>query len=109
METIDINSFKDALKHGATIFDTRPKPLFERDGLTGVDHLPLEQAQAGDLPNVSEDEAIYLICERGQVSELVGLYLEAAGFTQVFNVAGGMIAWRQTKLDAALQTDSVPE
>ena len=51
METIDIAHFKAALEHGATIFDTRPKPLFERDGLTGVEHLPLEQAQAADLPH----------------------------------------------------------
>jgi rhodanese-related sulfurtransferase len=54
-------------------------------------------AQAGDFPAVPRDEPVYLICERGQISELVGLYLKEAGFGEVYNVEGGMLAWRQLK------------
>ena len=57
--------------------------------------MSLEAVQAGELPDLPKDTPIYLLCERGQVSELVGLYLEAAGFENVHNVAGGITAWRE--------------
>ncbi len=94
LTTVDIMDFKKALAAGAAAFDTRSAAQFRKDGLPGLKHLSLEMAQAGDLPDIPKDEAVYLICERGQVSELVGLYLEAAGFKKVFNVGGGMNAWR---------------
>jgi rhodanese-related sulfurtransferase len=56
----------------------------------------LEAVQVGKLPEVPKERPIYLICERGLVSELVGLYLEAAGFEHVFNVEGGMQALRSS-------------
>ncbi len=78
----------------AVLFDTRPKARFAEDGLPQARHLTLEEVQAGALPELPQDQPLYLICERGQVSELVGLYLEAAGFQEVYNIAGGMAAWR---------------
>jgi len=95
MKSTDIATFAAALERGATVFDTRSYAQYQQDGLAGSEHLPLEQVQAGSLPSVPPENAVYLICERGQVSELVGLYLEDAGFQHVVNVAGGMVAWRQ--------------
>lgn len=95
MKSTDVATLAEALERGATVFDTRSYAQYQQDGLAGSEHLPLERVQAGSLPSVPPDDTIYLICERGQVSELVGLYLEGAGFQHVFNVAGGMVAWRQ--------------
>lgn len=94
MRSVSVSEFLAAQAAGALVFDTRPLVLYRRDGLPGVGHLPLETVQAGRLPEVPKDTPIYLICERGVVSELVGYYLEAAGFTAVANVTGGMIAYR---------------
>ncbi len=76
---------------GGALFDTRPQPktVF---GLTPRP-LSLEAVGGGVLPELSPDTPVYLVCERGQVSELAGLYLEAAGFEHVFHLAGGMRAW----------------
>lgn len=76
---------------GGALFDVRPvpKPVF---GLTPK-RLNLAAVQRGELPEVAKDTPLYLVCERGQVSELVGLYLEAAGFIRVFHLAGGLRAW----------------
>lgn len=96
MREADVKQFEAARRGGAACFDTRTKGRFEEDGLPGTTHLDLADVQAGWLPPVAPDTPIYLICERGQTSELVGLYLEAAGFSDVHNVTGGMIAWRRS-------------
>ena len=94
VKQISAEDFVGLLKSGAHVFDTRTEAQFERDGLPDSRLLSLEQVQAGELPELAKGDSLYLICERGQVSELVGLYLEAAGFSQVYNVAGGFRALR---------------
>lgn len=76
---------------GGVLFDVRPHPktVF---GLT-PHHLSLDAVQRGDLPGLERETPVYLVCERGQVSELAGLYLGAAGFRRVFHLAGGTKAW----------------
>ena len=99
MRAVDIEQFLEELERGSAAFDVRTEAQHQRDGLPGTKVLSLEAVQAGDLPDVPKGEPIYLICERGQVSELAGLYLEAAGFGEVYNVAGGMTAWRSREQD----------
>jgi len=94
MNSVDIETFKEALVAGAAAFDTRPHSQFLLDAIPGVIPLALAEVQGGEMPKLPKDHPIYLICEHGYTSELVGLYLEAAGFTHVFNVQGGMVAWR---------------
>jgi rhodanese-related sulfurtransferase len=94
MKSLGLTEFLEIYRQGALVFDTRSLAQFQHDALTGVRHLPLEAVQAGELPDAEKDTPIYLICERGVISELVGHYLEAAGFTTIYNVAGGMIAYR---------------
>lgn len=94
MQSVDIEGLEKALSDGGTLFDTRSLVQQQRDGLPGRRPISLEEVQEGTLPDLPKDTPIYLICERGQISELVGLYLEEAGFSEVYNVEGGMMAWR---------------
>ena len=96
MQPVSIPTFLKELRKGATAFDTRPLTLFDQDSLPGLQHLTLEDVQSGNLPKVPKERPIYFICEKGLVSELVGLCLEAAGFEHVFNVDGGMRALRSS-------------
>ena len=96
MKSIAIAQLENLLETDAIIFDTRSDLLFKHDALKGAKQLTLEQVQAGDLPDLPKDCPIFLICEYGHISELVGLYLETAGFSDVSNVTGGMKAWRLT-------------
>lgn len=106
MKSVSIETFVEALKNDIHLFDTRPKAIFEHNGIAGSSHLTLEQIQKGKLPSVPKDEFIYLICHYGRISELAGLYLEAEGFLNVFNIAGGMLAWEayQRKLKRESET-----
>lgn len=95
MKSISAADFAERLLEGARVFDTRPLLQVERDPLPGAEHLSLERVQAGELPELAPDEPVYLVCERGMMSDLVGLYLEAAGMSEVYNVEGGLAAWRR--------------
>jgi len=95
VKNVDIHTFAAALAGGEPCFDTRSSAQFEQGSLPGVAHFSLEQIQAGALPELPPDTPIYLICERGVISELAGLCLEASGFSQVYNVEGGLVAWRK--------------
>lgn len=84
-----------AFRGGALFVDVRPAVLHRRDGLTGSRNLPLEVIQAGRTPSeLARDQPVYVVCERGQVSELAALYLEQDGFRQVHHVLGGLRALR---------------
>lgn len=84
-----------ALRAGARFVDVRSPRQHARDGLPGSRSLPLEAIQAGEVPDdLDRDAPVYLVCDRGAISELAGLYLEQAGFTVVANVRGGLLAIR---------------
>ena len=76
------------------LFDLRSADEVFADALPGSRPLSLTALQAGEVPDVSKDAPIYLVCERGAVSELAGLYLEAAGFSEVYSLSGGLRAYR---------------
>lgn len=101
MKTVSVADFAARLHEGAQVFDTRPPAQYDKDALPGARPLSLAAVQAGKLPDLALDEPIYLICERGMMSDLVGLYLEAAGFTAVYHVEGGMVAWRREGFEAS--------
>ncbi len=76
---------------GGVLLDVRPVPK----RIFGLEPTPLnlDALQRGELPELMRDTPVYLVCARGQVSELAGLYLETAGFTHVYHLAGGTKAW----------------
>jgi rhodanese-related sulfurtransferase len=97
MKQVDAYSLRQIITSGQimAVFDLRPPPTVQRESIPGAKVLSLEDLQNNHFPNLPKETSIYLICERGAISELAGLYLEAAGFTEVYNLAGGMIAWRE--------------
>jgi monothiol glutaredoxin len=79
-------------KQSLHIVDIRPLT----DDVLAVDtHTSLEAIQAGSLPEASRHTPILVICQYGRVSELAAAYLEAAGFREVYNLAGGVKAYQR--------------
>ena len=54
--------------------------------------MPLPSLDPGALP-WGKDEAIVLICRSGRRSIAAAQQLAAAGFTKLYNLRGGMMAW----------------
>lgn len=81
-----------AQKQPLYVVDIRP---LTDDVLTVDTHTSLEAIQASSLPDVVRDMPVLVICQYGRVSELAAAYLEAAGFGEVYNLAGGVQAYRR--------------
>jgi rhodanese-related sulfurtransferase len=99
MKQVDAYSLSQILASGQMIalFDLRAPVVVENESILGAQTLGLESLQQNHFPDLPKDTPIYLVCERGAVSELAGLYLETAGFTEVYNLAGGMIEWQKVR------------
>jgi|FLYL01.1.fsa_nt_gi rhodanese-related sulfurtransferase len=99
MREVTLEQFWAAAARGEACFDARR----EADApLAGAVRLTLADVQAGRLPDIDPSTPVYLVCEYGAMSELVGLYLEAAGFGEVRHVTGGL---RQMSEPQGLQAE----
>ncbi|MGH8930315.1 MAG: rhodanese-like domain-containing protein [Egibacteraceae bacterium] len=74
------------------LVDVRERWEFETAAIIGAHHLPL-----GELPNrfgeVPRDRPVVLHCHHGARSMQAACWLEAHGYTQLANLAGGIDAW----------------
>lgn len=79
------------------ILDVRTPREHAEVHVEGVRLLPL-----GQLDPVShlqgKSRAVYVLCRSGQRAERACAQLAGAGFEQVFNVEGGILAWEQAGL-----------
>jgi len=59
--------------------------------------LPLGHVQSMQIDDIEElkNQKIYFYCRSGNRSGQACLLLETMGFTDVVNVTGGMLAWKE--------------
>jgi rhodanese-related sulfurtransferase len=92
----------DSSRPAPVLLDVREPWELETAKLANIVAIPMR-----DIPSRSEeldDEAqIVCICHHGARSAQVGMFLESRGFTQVFNLFGGIDAWSK-QVDPTLPT-----
>ena len=81
----------------ALIIDVRERNEFEQERAAGVALVPISEfvARHEELP---KDRPLLMLCAAGSRSSSATMYLLQAGWTDVRNVTGGMLAWRQAGL-----------
>ena len=86
-------------KEKAIALDVREDKEFTAGKLPGALHIPLSQLKGrlGELDKYKE-RPIITYCTRGQKSRTAGAILGRAGFTKLFNLAGGHKAWKDAGL-----------
>ncbi len=81
------------------IVDVRERAEFEQERVdgAGVVLMPISEfvARHQELP---KDRPLLMLCAAGSRSSSATMYLLQAGWTDVRNVTGGMIGWRQANL-----------
>ena len=96
--SLAVNELSEKLKFGRhpLIVDVRNPDEFRLGHIAGAKLIPLTQLyrHLGELPKGRE---IICICASGSRSSSASKILAKEGFT-VFNVTGGMTAWRMAKL-----------
>ena len=87
-----------SMRHDLKILDVRDKSEWEEGHIEGATHIPyyfLEQR----LQELDNTQPLALICASGQRSSIACSLLQKHGFTQLFNVVGGMDAWDEAGLE----------
>jgi len=91
--SVDVDEAATRLDAGALLVDVRDQPEWDEARIPGAVHLPISTINDwyADLPS---DRDIVFQCHTGGRSGQVVLALAGqAGMTNVWNLAGGMVAW----------------
>ena len=97
MQPISVEEVKKRLDAGESLhlLDVR-EPHEHADFNIGGTLLPLGRIQLMDTDEIEpwKDEEVIVYCRSGNRSGQASMILETAGFTNVKNLTGGMMAWQ---------------
>ncbi|MDI9636515.1 rhodanese-like domain-containing protein [Kamptonema cortianum] len=93
---ISVKDLAKKLKAGETpvLLDVREEFELNISKLEGVTHI-MDEDVPSRLEELDPDKETVIICRTGRRSLAVAEYLISKGFTQVFNLEGGMNAWAE--------------
>jgi len=87
--------FETAPEHEYTIVDVRTASEQHKLGvLRGAVNIPLDELR-DRIDELDKNKKIYIHCARGLRGYLASLILNSNGFDQVYNIAGGFMAWEK--------------
>ncbi len=87
-----------SMRHDLKILDVRDKSEWEEGHIKGATHIPY-YFLVQRLHELDNTQPLALICASGQRSSIACSLLQKHGFTQLFNVVGGMEAWEQADFE----------
>ena len=87
-----------SMRHDLKILDVRDKSEWEEGHIKGATHIPY-YFLVQSLHELDNTQPLALICASGQRSSIACSLLQKHGFTQLFNVVGGMDAWNEAGLE----------
>jgi rhodanese-related sulfurtransferase len=90
------------MNQGATVLDVRSAEAFATGHIRGARHLPPDQlGSAGVAMKRLKERPVVVYCERGSSAAGAVRQLAQQGFSKVFNLRGGVAAWRAENLPLA--------
>ncbi len=94
VEALQLINHKDAI-----IVDVREQNEYETGHLLNAKLIPLSalKGRIGELEKYRE-HPIVTTCQSGRRSKIAATQLKSKGFTQVYNLVGGVLAWRKAEL-----------
>lgn len=95
VKTISADDLQEILKNpkGKQLIDVRDPKEYRQGHIQGARNIPLTQI-ASAANGIPKDKETYLICATGFRSAQACRILKKLGFTNLYNVAGGMKNWK---------------
>lgn len=93
IKSVSVNETNEALKDkDAQFIDVRSVGEYKSRHAKKAINFPLDKLESL-LSKLNKNKPVYVICQSGMRSMRGASILESAGFTEVYNVSGGTIAW----------------
>ncbi len=88
----------------AVVVDVRPSGEFREGHIINAENVALADLD-GQMKRLDKYKAhpIIMACRSGQQSTNAASVLRKAGFTKVYNLAGGIVAWQEASLPLSKQ------
>ena len=87
------------MNRGAVVIDLRPAEQYAAGHLSGARRMDGAQLlKAGDTLKKYRQKPLIVYDESGSLGTSAARQLKAQGFTQAFNLRGGVVAWRSDNL-----------
>ena len=94
-------------RENAHVLDVRPMAEFKQEGhIQNAENIPLNGLK-NNLKKLEKykDTPIITVCRSGSRSAGASTTLRKAGFTQTYNLRGGMLAWESAQLPVSKQPE----
>lgn len=93
--TVDVATVKALQgRSDVVVFDVREPSEYAAGHIPDVTLIPMNQVP-GRINEIPRDKTVILTCRSGNRSGQVADFLRQQGFTNVHNMAGGIVAWQQ--------------
>ena len=76
------------LESNDKLFDVRTPEEYSEKHFAGAENLPIQDIEAGKMPDIDKSTKIYLYCRSGVRAASAAKYLSEAGFVNVVNLGG---------------------
>jgi len=97
LSNVNVQQLRVAAAEGALVLDVREPFEYAEGRVAGSVLLPLATV-ADRVDDFPKDQPVYVVCRSGNRSLVAARTLVEAGYTDVRNVEGGMIAWASAGL-----------
>ena len=97
-ERVSVGEAARLREAGAQVVDVRETVEWRRGHIPGALHIPVHSIGRRGPAELDAGRAVVLMCASGHRSTLAARTLSKAGFEKVYDVHGGMIAWRRKGL-----------
>lgn len=78
------------------LLDAREKKEYEVSKLPGAVYVGYNKFESEAIADIPKDRPIVVYCSVGYRSERIGEKLKKMGYTQVYNLYGGIFEWKST-------------
>ena len=94
MEVLEVSDYKSKLSKGVQLVDVRTPEEYSSGHIEGADNVNvLEKDFKGKMEKYSKDTPVYIYCRSGGRSGRAAKQLIADGFTEVYDLKGGILNW----------------
>ncbi len=93
-KNVSVTDLKNASEPDKIILDVRRQDEYDAGHVEGVVLIPVQEL-ADRLDELPKDKPLYVICRSGNRSMIASEILEKAGFKDIRNVQGGILAWQR--------------
>jgi rhodanese-related sulfurtransferase len=91
----DLNKTMEAKEDACIILDVRTTEEYSRGHIEGSLHLPVDEVESKIEKAIPQKSAkVFLFCLSGHRSLFAAEVMASLGYTDIYNVTNGMLAWR---------------